>query len=102
MGRLVDAGALLKAIEGGGRDMRLPNIYLAPEQSVTLPLAKYGVVDATVAESENSAIAEVEVVDGNMRVTAKSVGQTKVMVVADKEYTITVTVREGASDNGWL
>ena len=102
MGRLVDAGALLKAIEGGGRDMRLPNIYLAPEQSVTLPLAKYGVVDATVAESENSAIAEVEVVDGNMRVTAKSVGQTKVMVVADKEYTITVTVRENASDNGWL
>ncbi|MBR5821989.1 MAG: S8 family serine peptidase [Alistipes sp.] len=102
MGRLVDAGALLKAIKGGGRDMRLPNIYLAPEQSVTLPLAKYGVVDATVAESENSAIAEVEVVDGNMRVTAKSVGQTKVMVVADKEYTITVTVREGASDNGWL
>ena len=82
--------------------MRLPNIYLAPEQSVTLPLAKYGVVDATVAESENSAIAEVEVVDGNMRVTAKSVGQTKVMVVADKEYTITVTVRENASDNGWL
>ena len=47
MGRLVDAGALLKAINGSGRDMRLPNIYLAPEQCHTLTLAEYGVVGAT-------------------------------------------------------
>ena len=102
MGRLVDAGGLLKAIAGSGHDMKLPNIYLAPEQSVTLPLAKYGVVGATQAEAENSAIVDVVLDNGSMTVTAKSVGQTKVTVVADKEHTIIVTVREGASDNGWL
>ena len=102
MGRLVDAGALLKAIDGSGRDMRLPNIYLAPEQSVTLPLAKYGVEGATMVEVENSAIAEVVLSDGYLVVSAKSVGQTGVTVTADTEHTIIVTVREGASDNGWL
>ena len=102
MGRLVDAGALLKAINGSGRDMRLPNIYLAPEQSQTLTLAEYGVVGATKVVVENEAIAEAQLNGGSLVVTAKSVGQTRVTVTADKEHTITVTVREGASDNGWL
>lgn len=102
MGHLVDAGALLKSIDDSGRDMCLPNIYLAPEQSVTLPLAKYGVAGTATCEVENSAIAEVVLEDGNMKVTAKSVGQTKITVRANKEHTVIVTVREGASDNGWL
>ena len=102
MGRLVDAGRLLKAIDGSGHDMRLPNIYLAVEQSVTLPLAKYGVMGATKAEAENDAVAEVKLADGNLEVRAMGVGQTKVTVTADKEYTIIVTVREDASNNGWL
>ena len=102
MGRLVDAGALLKAIDGSGRDMRLPNIYLAPEQSVTLSLATYGVVGASKVVVDNSAIAEAVLNDGNLVVSAKGVGQTQVTVTADKVHTITVTVRKGASDNGWL
>ena len=102
MGRLVDAGALLKAIDGSGRDMRLPNIYLAPEQCHTLTLAEYGVVGATKVVVENEAIAEAQLNGGSLVVAAKSVGQTRVTVTADKEHTITVTVREGASDNGWL
>ena len=102
MGRLVDAGALLQAIDGSGRDMRLPNIYLAPEQSATLPLSDYGVVDATKVEVESNIIAEAKIEDGCLVVLAKRVGQTKLTVTADKKHTITVTVREGASDNGWL
>ena len=102
MGRLVDAGALLKAINGSGRDMRLPNIYLAPEQCHTLTLAEYGVVGATKVVVENEAIAEAQLNGGSLVVAAKSVGQTRVTLTADKEHTITVTVREGASDNGWL
>ena len=102
MGRLVDAGALLQAIDGSGRDMRLPNIYLAPEQSATLPLSDYGVVDATKVEVESNIIAEAKIEDGCLVVLAKSVGQTKLTVTADKKHTITVTVREGASNNGWL
>lgn len=102
MGRLVDAGSLLKAIDGSGRDMRLPNIYLAPKQSATLTLAEYGVVGATKVEVDNSAIAEAQIDGGSLVVTAKGVGQTRVVVTADKVHSITVTVREGASDNGWL
>ena len=102
MGRLVDAGSLLRAIDGSGRDMRLPNIYLAPKQSATLTLAEYGVVGATKVEVDNSAIAEAQIDGGSLVVTAKGVGQTRVVVTADKVHSITVTVREGASDNGWL
>ena len=102
MGRLVDAGSLLKAIDGSGRDMRLPNISLAPKQSATLVLAEYGVVGATRVEVENSNVAEAEIKDGCLMVTAKGAGQTALRVVADREHTITVTVREGASGNGWL
>ena len=51
---------------------------------------------------ENEAIAEAQLNGGSLVVAAKSVGQTRVTVTADKEHTITVTVREGASDNGWL
>ena len=102
MGRLVDAGSLLKAIDGSGRDMRLPNISLAPKQSATLVFAEYGVVGATRVEVENSNVAEAEINDGCLMVTAKGAGQTALRVVADREHTITVTVREGASGNGWL
>ena len=102
MGRLVDAGSLLKAIDGSGRDMRLPNISLAPKQSATLVLAEYGVVGTTRVEVENSNVAEAEINDGCLMVTAKGAGQTALRVVADREHTITVTVREGASGNGWL
>lgn len=102
MGRLVDAGALLNAIKGGGRDMCLPNTYLAPGQSVTLPLAKYGVEGATKVEVENGAIAEAKLNNGNLEISAKSVGQTRITVKAEEVHTIIVTVREGASDNGWL
>ena len=102
MGRLVDAGALLKAIDGSGRDMRLPNIYLAPEQSATLALKDYGVSDATKVEVDNSAVATAVLNEGILVVTAKGVGQTRVTVTADRVHTIIVTVREGASDNGWL
>ena len=102
MGRLVDAGALLNAIKGSGRDMCLPNTYLAPGQSVTLPLAKYGVEGATKVEVENGAIAEAKLNNGNLEISAKSVGQTRITVKAEEEHTIIVTVRKGASDNGWL
>ena len=102
MGRLVDAGSLLKAIDGSGRDMRLPNLYLVPEQCVELSLAEYGVTGAIRVEIENANVAEAEIENGYLKVTATGVGQTALCVVADKEHTITVTVREGASDNGWL
>ena len=102
MGRLVDAGALLRAVDGSGKLMRLPNIYLAPTESTTLSLRDYNIVDAQSATVADTAIAEVVLRDNILTVTAKSVGQTTLTVVADKSYSVTITVREGANDNGWL
>lgn len=102
MGRLVDAGALLKAIDGAGRDMRLPNLYLAPETTTVINLDEYNIVDAKSATVVNSNVAEVALQDNTLTVMAKSVGQTTLTVVADKSHTVTITVREGANDNGWL
>lgn len=104
MGRLVDAASLLNAIDNGGRDMCLPNITLAPGQSVTLPLAKYGIVDATAVMVKNSAIATAVFTKEmtEIVVTARGVGQTELTVMAPNAQTVVVTVREGASDNGWL
>lgn len=102
MGRLVDAGALLKAIDGTGRDMRLPNLYLAPETTTVINLDEYNIVDAKSATVVNSNVAEVALQDNTLTVMAKSVGQTTLTVVADKSHTVTITVREGANDNGWL
>ena len=102
MGRLVDAGALLNAIDGSGRDMRLPNIWLAPGEKVTIPLSDYGIVDVTVVTVKDPTIATAKSINGNLEVVAKSVGQTQITVGAAEQHTAVITVREGASDNGWL
>ena len=102
MGHLVDAGALLKAIDGSGRDMRLPNLYLTPDASITLKLDDYNIYDAKSAEAANNEIAEVKLEGNALTIKAKSEGQTLLSVVADKTHTATITVRKGANDNGWL
>lgn len=102
MGRLIDAGALLKAIDGAGRDMRLPNIYLAPEATMTLKLEEYNITNAKSATVANIAIAEATLQGNTLTITAKSEGQTTLTIEADRSYTVTITIREGANDNGWL
>ena len=102
MGNLVDAGALLRAIDGSGRDMRLPNIYLAPEASTTLNLEDYNISNAKSATVANSTIAEAKLEGNTLTIKAKSIGQTTLTVEADKSHTVTITVRKSANDNGWL
>ena len=102
MGHLINAGALLKAIDGSGRDMRLPNIYLAPNKSVTLKLDDYNIYDAKSITVANNDIVEVKLESNTLTIKAKSEGQTLLSVVADKTHTATITVRNGANDNGWL
>ena len=102
MGNLVDAGALLRAIDGSGRDMRLPNIYLAPEASTTLNLENYNISNAKSATVANSTIAEAKLEGNTLTIKAKSIGQTTLTVEADKSHTVTITVRKSANDNGWL
>ena len=103
MGRLTDAGALLKAIDGSGRDMRLPNIYLAPNTTTTLDLGDYFTERASSATVGNSAIADVELKENILVIEGKSAGQTALEVVCGgTTHYATITVREGANDNGIL
>ncbi len=103
MGRLSDAGALLKAIEGSGRDMRLPNICLAPGTTTTLNLDEYITEDATSVEVVNEAVATVTLDANTITISGKSEGQTSLTLTTDKgtKHHATITVRTGAG-NGWL
>ncbi len=104
MGRLSDAGALLRAIDGSGRDMRLPNLYLAPNTSEKLALDRYLKTTAESVSVAKESVAKAEIKDNTLIVTALSEGQTALTLRCSggEEHHITVTVREGASDNGWF
>ena len=104
MGRLTDAGALLKAIDGSGRDMRLPNIYIAPEATTTIDLGDYLASKATDAQVNNSGVATVTLNDNTLTICAVAAGQTTLTITCNdgsKHYS-TITVRKGANDNGIL
>lgn len=104
MGRLSDAGALLKAIDGSGRDMRLPNLYLEPNATESIALDSYieGKAESVSVAKQN--VAKAEIKENTLVVTALGEGQTALTLHCSggEEHHITVTVRVGASDNGWF
>ena len=104
MGRKVDAGALLKAIDGSGRDMRLPNIYIAPESTCTLELGDYFVERPTFAEVGNTAVATATLQGSTLTIKALSEGNTTLTITLEggKSHTSNIIVRRGANDNGIL
>ena len=115
MGKLIDAGALLRAIDGtapnangkpAGSDMRVPNILVAPSEVLRIDLAKFFVAGETLTysvEGANAAIATTEV-DGTMLVvTGVASGATSATITAgEKTQTIAITVRKSGSGSGWL
>lgn len=104
MGRLVDAGALLRAIDGSGRDMRLPNLYIEPDATAELNLAEYVTADAKSATVADNGVATAQLSGNVLHIAAHAEGQTTLTLdFKDKSRTITITVRRGASnDNGWF
>ena len=106
MGRLVNAGALLRAIDGAGNEMKLPNIYLAPGEVQVVELSRFFVdgenlvYNASVADADIATCA----VDGSrMTVTGVAEGFTAIKVTVDgKMHDVHVTVRNGANSNGWM
>ena len=107
MGRLVDAGALLRAIEGSGSPMKVPNIYVAPDCSEKVDLARYFVDGERLTYScnvEDGSIASVQVAGTILVVNGVSAGTTTALVKTSngKEQTITITVRKNANENGWM
>jgi hypothetical protein len=106
MGRLVNAGALLRAVENGGHDMKLPNVYLAPTECREIDLARFFVGGERLsyaAKVADAGIATVSVSGTVLTVKGVAEGFTTIDITVDgKVYTVTVTVRDGANSNGWM
>ena len=106
MGKMVNAGKLLVAIENAGREMTMPNVYVAPGKSVVFDLAKFFVNGENIAYSASVAdnnIVSVAVNGTELAVNGVTEGFTTLTVIAgDKSVTVTVTVRKGANNNGWM
>ena len=106
MGRLVNAGALLSAIEGAGNEMKLPNIYLAPGEKHTIELARFFVGGESLtysAKVADAGVATVSVEGSVMTVNGIAEGFTTIDITVDGQlYCVTVTVRNGANSNGWM
>ena len=115
MGVMVDAAALLDAIDGAGRPMKLPNFYLAPskgntEKAETVDLARYfidGEQKTYTCTVANEAVATVSIEGTVLTVTGVAEGVTTAVVeITDSNGTqrevINITVRNNANSNGWL
>ena len=115
MGKLIDAGALLRAIDGtapnangkpAGSDMRVPNILVAPSEVLRIDLAKFFVAGETLTysvEGANAAIATAEVDGTILVVTGVASGATSATITAgEKTQTIAITVRKGGNEGGWM
>ena len=107
MGKLVNAGALLRAIEGSGSEMKVPNVYVAPEQMVEMDLAFYFLNGEQLTYSCNvidSSVATVKIIGTKLSVTGLVSGTTMATIKTSngKEQSITITVRKNANNNGWM
>jgi hypothetical protein len=108
MGKLIDAGALLRAIDNAGSDMRVPNITVAPGEVYKLDLARFFVdgEDLIYSVSGANETIAVAMVDNNTKtlvVSANSLGATTATLKAGgKTQTIAITVRKSGDSDGWL
>lgn len=103
---LIDAAKLLNNIEGGGSDMKVPNIYVGISSS-QIDLAPYFINGENLSYTcsiADETIANVSVNKSVITVTGVKSGFTTLTVKTNdgKEQTVTVTVRDGANDNGWM
>lgn len=103
----VNAAALLEAVAGAGEKMHFPNLYIGVAAQVAVAPALYFVggeklsFEITIADG---AVASCEKQGAKFVFKGLKSGATKASVKASNGETheFVITVREGATDNGWL
>jgi len=107
MGKLVDAGALLTAIESAGSVMKVPNLYVAPGERKEVDLADYFIDGENLTYTcsvENSTIVSSVIEGTKLNVSGITVGTTTITIKVSngESQTIIVTVRKNAGSSGWM
>ena len=105
---LIDAAQLLNNIKNKelSSDMKLPNVYVGIEKTVSLNLAAYfaGRTEGFSCSVANNGVASASVDGKTLIVKGLAAGSTSLTVTtADgTSQTVVVTVRKSAGNNGWM
>lgn len=105
---LIDAAQLLNYIKNKelSSDMKLPNVYVGIEKTVSLNLAAYfaGQTEGFSCSVANGSVASASVDGKTLIVKGLAAGSTSLTVTAadGTSQTVVVTVRKSAGNNGWM
>ena len=105
---LIDAAKLLNKIKNKelSSDMKLPNVYVGIEKTVSLNLAAYfaGQTEGFSCSVANNGVASASVDGKTLIVKGLAAGSTSLTVTAadGTSQTVVVTVRKSAGNNGWM
>lgn len=105
---LIDAAQLLNNIKNKelSSDMKLPNVYVGIEKTVSLNLAAYfaGQTEGFSCTVANGSVASASVDGKTLIVKGLAAGSTSLTVTAadGTSQTVVVTVRKSAGNNGWM
>lgn len=105
---LIDAAQLLDNITNKelSSDMKLPNVYVGIEKTVSLNLAAYfaGQTEGYSCSVVNGSVASASVDGKTLIVKGLAAGSTSLTVTAadGTSQTVVVTVRKSAGNNGWM
>ena len=105
---LIDAAQLLNNIKNKelSSDMKLPNVYVGIEKTVSLNLAAYfaGQTEGFSCSVANNGVASASVDGKTLIVKGLASGSTSLTVTAANgtSQTVVVTVRKSAGNNGWM
>ena len=105
---LIDAAQLLNNIKNKefSSDMKLPNVYVGIEKTVSLNLAAYfaGQTEGFSCSVANNGVASASVDGKTLTVKGLASGSTSLTVTAadGTSQTVVVTVRKSAGNNGWM
>ena len=105
---LIDAAQLLNKIKNKelSSDMKLPNVYVGIEKTVSLNLAAYfaGQTEGFSCSVVNGNVASASVDGKTLTVKGLAAGSTSLTVTAadGTSQTVVVTVRKSAGNNGWM